>query len=43
MWAALNGLAEFGGGALLVLGLITPLGSAAVAGVIRGTGFRRRV
>ena len=34
MWAALNGLAEFGGGALLVLGLITPLGSAAVAGVM---------
>jgi len=34
MWAALNGLAEFAGGALLVLGLITPLGSAAVAGVM---------
>ena len=34
MWAAVNGLAEFGGGALLVLGLITPLGSAAVAGVM---------
>ena len=32
--AALNGLAEFAGGALLVLGLITPLGSAAVAGVM---------
>ena len=30
----LNGLAEFAGGALLVLGLITPLGSAAVAGVM---------
>jgi hypothetical protein len=34
MWAALNGLAEFAGGALLVLGLITPLGSATVAGVM---------
>ena len=34
IWAALNGLAEFGGGALLVLGLITPLGSATVAGVM---------
>jgi putative oxidoreductase len=32
--AAFNGLAEFGGGALLVLGLITPLGSAAVASVM---------
>ena len=34
MWATVNGLAEFGGGALLVLGLITPLGSASVAGVM---------
>jgi putative oxidoreductase len=28
------GLAEFGGGALLALGLLTPLGAAAVAGVM---------
>ena len=34
MWAAVTGLAEFGGGALLILGLITPLGSATVAGVM---------
>jgi putative oxidoreductase len=33
-FAAVNGLAEFGGGALLVLGLLTPLGAAAVAGVM---------
>jgi putative oxidoreductase len=32
--AAVNGLAEFGGGALLLLGLLTPLGAAAVAGVM---------
>lgn len=32
--AAVVALAEFGGGALLVLGLITPLGAAAVAGVM---------
>ena len=32
--AAVVGLAEFGGGALLTLGLFTPLGSAAVAGVM---------
>lgn len=32
--AAVNGLAEFGGGALLGLGLLTPLGAAAVAGVM---------
>jgi putative oxidoreductase len=32
--AGVVGLAEFGGGALLVLGLITPLGAAAVAGVM---------
>ena len=32
--AAVVGFAEFGGGALLVLGLLTPLGSAAVAGVM---------
>ncbi|MEX0817781.1 MAG: DoxX family protein [Gaiellales bacterium] len=34
LYAAVNGLAEFGGGALLVLGLLTPLGAAAVAGVM---------
>jgi putative oxidoreductase len=34
VYAAVNGLAEFGGGALLVLGLLTPLGAAAVAGVM---------
>ncbi len=34
MYAAVNGVAEFGGGALLALGLLTPLGSAAVAGVM---------
>ncbi len=33
-YAAVNGLAEFGGGALLALGLLTPLGAAAVAGVM---------
>jgi putative oxidoreductase len=32
--AAVVGLAEFGGGALLALGLLTPLGAAAVAGVM---------
>jgi putative oxidoreductase len=32
--AAGVGLAEFGGGALLALGLFTPLGAAAVAGVM---------
>lgn len=32
--AAVVGLAEFGGGSLLALGLFTPLGSAAVAGVM---------
>jgi putative oxidoreductase len=32
--AAVVGLAEFGGGALLILGLLTPLGAAAVAGVM---------
>jgi putative oxidoreductase len=32
--ATVNGLAEFGGGALLILGLLTPLGAAAVAGVM---------
>lgn len=32
--AAVGGLAEFGGGALLVLGLLTPLGAAAIAGVM---------
>lgn len=34
VYAAVNGLAEFGGGTLLVLGLLTPLGAAAVAGVM---------
>jgi putative oxidoreductase len=34
VWAGLTGLAEFGGGALLILGLLTPLGAAAVAGVM---------
>jgi len=34
VYAAVNGFAEFGGGALLVLGLLTPLGAAAVAGVM---------
>jgi putative oxidoreductase len=32
--AAVVGLAEFGGGALLALGLLTPLGAAAVVGVM---------
>lgn len=32
--ASVVGLAEFGGGSLLVLGLLTPLGAAAVAGVM---------
>jgi putative oxidoreductase len=32
--AAVNGLAEFGGGILLGLGLLTPLGAATVAGVM---------
>jgi putative oxidoreductase len=32
--ATVNGLAEFGGGVLLVFGLLTPLGAAAVAGVM---------
>jgi putative oxidoreductase len=32
--ASTVGLAEFGGGALLALGLLTPLGAAAVAGVM---------
>lgn len=32
--AALAGLSELGGGLLLVLGLLTPLGAAAVAGVM---------
>jgi len=32
--AMVNGLAEFGGGILLALGLLTPLGAAAVAGVM---------
>jgi putative oxidoreductase len=34
LYASVNGLAEFGGGALLALGLLTPLGAAAVAGVM---------
>ncbi len=33
-YAAMNGVAEFGGGALLALGLFTPLGAAAIAGVM---------
>jgi putative oxidoreductase len=32
--AVVVGLAEFGGGALLALGLLTPLGAAAIAGVM---------
>lgn len=32
--AKVNGLAEFGGGILLAFGLLTPLGAAAVAGVM---------
>jgi putative oxidoreductase len=32
--ASVNGLAEFGGGLFLALGLLTPLGAAAVAGVM---------
>ncbi|HYI45617.1 MAG TPA: DoxX family protein [Actinomycetota bacterium] len=32
--ATMTGLAEFGGGALLALGLLTPLGAAAAAGVM---------
>jgi putative oxidoreductase len=32
--AVVVGLAEFGGGTLLVLGLLTPMGAAAVAGVM---------
>jgi putative oxidoreductase len=32
--AAVVGLAEFGGGVLLAVGLLTPLGAAAVAGVM---------
>jgi putative oxidoreductase len=32
--AAVNGLAEFGGGLSLAFGLLTPLGAAAVAGVM---------
>jgi putative oxidoreductase len=34
LYATVNGLAEFGGGTLLALGLLTPLGAAAVAGVM---------
>jgi len=34
VFATVTGLAEFGGGALLVLGLLTQLGAAAVAGVM---------
>ena len=34
VYAAVNGLAELGGGALLILGLLTPLGAAAIAGVM---------
>ena len=35
-YAVLAGWAEFGGGVLLVLGLLTPFGAAAVAGVMIG-------
>jgi putative oxidoreductase len=34
VWAAVNGFAEFGGGAMLALGVLTPLGAAAVTGVM---------
>jgi putative oxidoreductase len=34
VYAAVTGLAEFGGGALLILGLFTPVGAAAVVGVM---------
>jgi putative oxidoreductase len=34
LYATVNGLAEFGGGILLALGFLTPLGAAAVAGVM---------
>jgi putative oxidoreductase len=34
LYSAVNGWAEFGGGVLLALGLLTPLGAAAVAGVM---------
>jgi putative oxidoreductase len=34
VFATVNGLAEFGGGALIALGFLTPLGAAAVAGVM---------
>jgi putative oxidoreductase len=34
VYAAVNGVAEFGGGTLIALGLLTPLGGAAVAGVM---------
>lgn len=34
LYAAVTGLAEFGGGVLLALGLLTPLGAAGVAGVM---------
>jgi len=34
VFATVNGLAEFGGGALIAFGLLTPLGAAAVAGVM---------
>jgi putative oxidoreductase len=34
LYASVNGLAELGGGILLALGFLTPLGAAAVAGVM---------
>jgi putative oxidoreductase len=34
LYATVNGLGEFGGGLLLALGFLTPLGAAAVAGVM---------
>lgn len=33
-WAVVNGLAEAGGGVLLALGFLTPLGAAAIIGVM---------
>lgn len=36
LFAVLVGVAEFGGGLLLILGLLTPLGAAAIAGVMVG-------
>jgi putative oxidoreductase len=38
-WAVLHGLAEAGGGVLLVLGFLTPLASAAIIGVMLVAGL----